>query len=962
MVDKSLKPRIYKPSEKDFSHNGLGILRDATRADVREQANGVYELEVEYPLKSRFKQYFENGYQIKAKPNDQEEYHIFEIKRTYEDTLGNNILIYAQSRTYKLGNRQVQHVEIDSKTGADAMRAITAGMDLPSDIELYSDIQTVSSTLFEARNVLNCIAGEQGSLLQFWGGEIKREPFKLSLLRRRGRDNVGTVRYGKDLQGLKINFDWQSIVTRCLPYADLQNSDDGQTKRIYGDPVNSDLISNYPDIYARHVQFTEEQGVTDKASLDRVAKNHFKSTNAGVDKPKVSIELEIEKLTDSEEAKEFARLRNYGLFDTFAVHHKLYDIYVEAKITEVTYDSLNEKTKKVRAGDAQIAFYKQQNNELQEIIKTLTKKGYMSEFVDYVTNLINGVEGGSVLQYPKNKPHTTYYMDTDSRETAKDVIAINNQGLRFSRTGWLGPFVNAWGIDGTLNADFIRAGKIRANIFETSFNAVGDQLMLVSGALRAMNGALKIMELTKKGLEFWSGDKAIGTMGTAGEPFPELRDQDGPVRMDGKALIITTNKDGEYIALSHQEGRGIILGKSKAIYIIDPNIRIIGDVTLAGDINVIGDIKIRGEKVFPGQGSGGGGGDAGGDLSIFVKVLALTAKYEMGDRGSGYYHPPLNDGAGWNYGKYSFTQAYEMDNFLGWLADNYPATRSELHGAVGSTEFNNSWEAYGNANDELFTGLQAEYFCRKKLKPMIDYLKSNTGVDFNDGSKWLGTLSLLSSITNWYPAAVQGGFFYSFVQQYSSNWNDGAFITSVCDYIVANAESMVPSEYAQGIRNRFTNEKQDALQLTSATKIPFDAVASGWQMPIAKPVTVTSEFGWRTLDGVEEFHNGIDIVNNNPTTPIYASQAGEIVVSTFENSYGNYVVILHADGIYTGYAHMSERIVSVGDTVNRGQQIGNMGNTGNSFGAHLHFQFFRNGPWPQDWGNDFINPRDMMQF
>lgn len=609
-MDKSLKPRIYKPSEKDFSHNGLGILRDATRADVREQANGVYELEVEYPLKSRFKQYFENGYQIKAKPNDQEEYHIFEIKRTYEDTIGNNILIYAQSRTYKLGNRQVQHVEIDSKTGVDAMRAITAGMDLQSDIELYSDITTVSSTLFEARNVLNCIAGEQGSLLQFWGGEIKREPFKLSLLRRRGRDKVGTVRYGKDLQGLKITFDWQSIVTRCLPYADLQNNDDGQTKRIYGDPVNSDLIANYPDIYARHVQFTEEQGVTDKASLDRVAKNYFKSTNVGIDKPKVSIELEIEKLTDSEEAKEFARLRNYGLFDTFSVYHKLYDIYVEAKITEVTYDSLNEKTKKVRAGDAQIAFYKQQNNELQETIKTLTKKGYMSEFVDYVTNLINGVEGGSVLQYPKNKPHTTYYMDTNSRETAKDVIAINNQGMGFSRTGWLGPFVNAWGIDGTLNADFIRAGKIRANIFETSFNAVGDQLKMVAGAIQAWNDSKKIMELTKKGLEFWNEDVELGAIGVTdsiGNPFPDAVASEP---LEGNSIVIRGNR--KFILISPTEGKGLVfLPGGGAIHYGDLNIQ--GDLRVYGSVDIQGSLRVSGQTI--GGANDGGGDNSGGLIS-----------------------------------------------------------------------------------------------------------------------------------------------------------------------------------------------------------------------------------------------------------------------------------------------------------------------------------------------------------
>ena len=102
-------------------------------------------------------------------------------------------------------------MEVDSKTGQEAISIIETKMDKKSDIRLYSDITAVSSTIFEARNVLNCIAGEQGSLLQYWGGEIKREPFKLSLLKRRGRNNVGTIRYGKDMSGLKVKLDWTGI-------------------------------------------------------------------------------------------------------------------------------------------------------------------------------------------------------------------------------------------------------------------------------------------------------------------------------------------------------------------------------------------------------------------------------------------------------------------------------------------------------------------------------------------------------------------------------------------------------------------------------------------------------------------------------------------------------------------------------------------------------------------------------
>lgn len=973
-------PRIYEPSETDFETNGLGVLKQCTRCHVYEGANGKYELELDHPTNTRFDEFFDNDYQIKAKPNDTDEYHIFTIYNKGVDTYTDQVTLYAQSRTYKLGKRVVTKATVDSATGQEAMSIIEANMDMKSDVKLYSDITTVSSTTFEARNVLNCIAGEQGSLLQYWGGEIKRDPFKLSLLKRRGRDNVGTVRYGKDLSGLKVTLDWQSLVTRIIPYADVQNAE-GVAERIYGEQVDSELINNYPDVSTDFVQFTEEQGVKDLASLNNKAKKYFKSINPGCDKPKINIEIQFEKLTDTEEAKEFARIRNYGLFDTFTVYHKRYKINLTSKVGGVKYDSLAEKTLTLEAGDGQTSFYQKQENMVTEQLKSYSSVNYMSQFADYVSSMITGggQAGGHVVLWPKEQPSNILIMDTADINTAKQVIRLNKNGIAFSKTGWNGPFNSAWTIDSVFNADFIRTGKIIADVFETSFNALGDQLKLAAGALQAWNNGKKIMELTKKGMRFWGGSSEIGTIGTtdsAGNPFPNAQT---PVPLEENSLVIRTNGLGKYILISPTTGKGFVMMGNGMTYYYGTFTNQ-GDFTVAGDARISGDLIVSDNVEVKGRlnvkelyvngvkidtNGSGTGGPSGGDLTIFVRVLALTAKYEMGDRSSGYYHEPLNDGAGWNYGKYSFTQAYEMTPFLAWLATNYPSIRSALVGSVGTSEFNNSWAAYGAANETLFTGVQAEYFCRQKLKPMIEYLKSNTGVDLNDGNKWLGTLSIFSSILNWYPAAVQGGFFYRFVQQFASSWNDSSFITTVCDYIVANASSMVAPEYVAGIQNRFRAEKGDALALTTPTKIPFDTQAiGGYRIPIAKPITVSSEFGMRVhpITGVLQLHNGIDLVNGNPNTPILAANSGKVVQASGEyyDWYGNYVVIQHSDGLYTGYAHLSRIDVTAGQTVTAGQQLGLMGTTGPSTGEHLHFQFMKNF-WPSG-DDDFMNPREKISF
>ncbi|HRH55479.1 MAG TPA: M23 family metallopeptidase, partial [Candidatus Paceibacterota bacterium] len=86
--------------------------------------------------------------------------------------------------------------------------------------------------------------------------------------------------------------------------------------------------------------------------------------------------------------------------------------------------------------------------------------------------------------------------------------------------------------------------------------------------------------------------------------------------------------------------------------------------------------------------------------------------------------------------------------------------------------------------------------------------------------------------------------------------------------------------------------------------------------------------------------NGVDM--SAPSgTPIYAAAGGTVIVSRvggWNGGYGNYVVIEHAGGVQTLYAHMATDSVSVGETVSRGQNIGTVGNTGQSTGYHLHFE------------------------
>lgn len=897
-------PVIFKPGEKDFSTNGLGRLVDATRCEITEEANGKYELEMDYPAISRFSDYFENGYQIKAKPNDLEEYHIFEIKQTFKDTFTNSIVIYAQSRTYKLGNRQVRLVTVDNRNGAEAMKLIEQNMDEPCDIKLYSDINTASSTTFEARNVLNCIAGEQGSLLQYWGGEIKREPFKLSLLRRRGRDNVGTVRYGKDLKGLTIKFDWQSIVTKVLPFAELQSGADGTSQRIYGNAVKSEYISKYSDVYAQYIQFTEDQGVKDLASLNKVASKYFTTLYPGSDKPKVSIELEIEKLTDSEEAKEFAKMRNYNLFDTFTVYHKLYDIDIQTKVTGIVYDALAEKTIKITAGDIQVAFYKQQSQDFQEAIKTLTKKEYMSDFVDYITDLINGVEGGSIRQYPKNRPNTHYYLDTESTDTAKDVIAINHKGIGFSRTGWKGPFKNAWGINGILNADFIGAGKIKSNIFETSFNSCGDILRMVNGTLQAWNNKKKIMELTKKGMEFWNGNSHVGTMGTKGNPFPGLADKNGnPVVSDGNSLLLVADNPQKIIGLSNQSGTGhLITGPTQ--FFVGNNFNFFGP-NGSKAIMTVDRLIVGGKEVIPGSGTGGGTGGTPPEL---------TTEKEK------------NAWAVWQFLK---SKGYSEQATAGILGN-----MEQESGIMPDIDEGGGGPGYGLVQwTSPVAGESGRAYVQRLLAQAGisgDYRNINTQLQLLDWHMHNGQYIPTSA----YPYSVA---------QFKALTDIGTATMA----FEANFERPAVTHPERIDMAIYWYNKLHGLQPSNPT----------WMNPVRSSYTITQEWdqiGW----GTTVIHGGIDIASMpaGSMPPVYVARNGTVETVTYDGTGGNYVVIKHDDGYWTYYGHLDSVNLSVGDKVTTNSRVGIMGSTGLASGVHLHFEVWKGAQWQR------INPRDVINF
>ena len=174
-----------------------------------------------------------------------------------------------------------------------------------------------------------------------------------------------------------------------------------------------------------------------------------------------------------------------------------------------------------------------------------------------------------------------------------------------------------------------------------------------------------------------------------------------------------------------------------------------------------------------------------------------------------------------------------------------------------------------------------------------------------------------------------------------------------------DATAKTIADYQAGVEAaRIAEEQRRAAERAEAERLAAAAAASGGGGGGGGSVAGTGwarpSSGWRTSGyGARSvqcgsgycssgFHYGVDLAAGCGSG-IYAASAGRVVYAGYNGGYGNYVKIDHGGGIGTGYAHNSTLYVGNGQWVNAGDLIAAEGNTGNSFGCHVHFEVYSNG-------------------
>lgn len=162
--------------------------------------------------------------------------------------------------------------------------------------------------------------------------------------------------------------------------------------------------------------------------------------------------------------------------------------------------------------------------------------------------------------------------------------------------------------------------------------------------------------------------------------------------------------------------------------------------------------------------------------------------------------------------------------------------------------------------------------------------------------------------------------------------------------------SSYSSERSGGDRDYSTSSTSSTSTSSSSTATvaatTSNLAVDGASLPLAKGTyRLSAQFG--ATGSWSRYHTGMDF--SAPTgTPVYAVVDGTVVESSAGGWAGTHVIIEAADGSHTLYAHLSAKTVAPGTKVTAGQQIGNVGETGRAFGAHLHFEYYTPGTRPGD--------------
>ncbi len=455
-------------AEHLYDTQGLGALSDWLTATVSNKLNGAEIFQGTYPISGTNADLIVEGRIIQCYVDENRAKQRLRIYYAKTSVIGNTIEVKAEP----IFNDIRKSVLNKYDSGTEKITASQAWQNaktlakpvIPSQFSFSSLVDTLANVKIEKANFLEFFGGKEGSILDRFHGEFLKDNNTLRHEKRLGTDHKIKAIYTKNLTGLDLEIDAQSVLVGVYPF--VSSSSEGEDEiTLPEEVIFTDYVEDYPAGYVSFVDFKDK--ATDVATLREAAKDWLK-TNIDKQKPQVSGSIELVPLRHQRGYEKFVDLEKVSMGDGVDVYHPQLKVNMSARIVEYTFNVLTNSYDKLVVGNVKTNFLENTENNVSNLINDaidqLKNGGEISDLindiVDHQTDMITGQNGGYVLLDPKEAPSRILIMDTPDKNTARNVLQINNAGIGFSKTGINGTYETAWTLDGGFNASFITAGEI----------------------------------------------------------------------------------------------------------------------------------------------------------------------------------------------------------------------------------------------------------------------------------------------------------------------------------------------------------------------------------------------------------------------------------------------------------------------------------------------------------------------
>lgn len=333
---------IFEQDEQNFDTIGLGMLVPNS-GEVYEEFNGDFTLTFQHPYDAsgKWKRIEIDRIVLAETPRGRQPFRIYYYKPTM-----NGIEVQARHLFYDLLDNICESVAY-SGSAQGAMDAIKEGLSVPMPFTFYTDISCdtggIGCTMDNPVSLLlkeewDNNEGETKSFFYFYGGELKRDFFNVSMLESLGSDRGVFIAYRKNLVGLEVTEDISDVATRIYPIGKDGLALDGQY-------IDSQYVNNYAYPKVKVIEDTKAESQSD---LREIAENFFAE---GGDIPKVNIKVDFIDLSQTEEYKNYANLEKVFLGDTVTVVNQKMGFSKKAKIISYEFDVILGRYNKIELGD-----------------------------------------------------------------------------------------------------------------------------------------------------------------------------------------------------------------------------------------------------------------------------------------------------------------------------------------------------------------------------------------------------------------------------------------------------------------------------------------------------------------------------------------------------------------------------------------------------------------------------------